>query len=69
MNTRLKSLEQHNMERRQAQSFALCPQPNGIACPHCSSELMDTDPSYVLASIPPQTAVHCQCGFKGTRVK
>ena len=43
------------------------PQPNGIACPKCGSELMDSD-SGVLTSMPPQRNVHCpKCGYKGYR--
>ena len=45
---------------------------NGIACPRCGAELLDSDPRYVLASYPPQLNIHCTaegCGYRGYRVK
>lgn len=45
------------------------PQENGIACPKCSAELLDTTPNQMLASLPPQKAVHCRkCGWRGHRL-
>lgn len=35
------------------------PQPNGIACPKCGAELMDSNPSITLTSY---------CEYHGTRV-
>ena len=44
------------------------PHPNGIACPECQCELMDSNPSICLTSCPPQYSVHCpSCGYTGTR--
>ena len=41
--------------------------PNGIECPECGVELVDSDPG-MLMSNPPQKTVACQgCGFTGTR--
>jgi DNA-directed RNA polymerase subunit RPC12/RpoP len=61
----LKSLEDHN---RQAWTFTTGPVKNGIACPNCGSELMDSNPSICLTSHPPQWAIHCpECGYSGTR--
>jgi hypothetical protein len=34
------------------------PQPNGIKCPKCGEELMDTYPNMILTSDPPQKNVH-----------
>jgi DNA-directed RNA polymerase subunit RPC12/RpoP len=44
------------------------PQPNGIKCPKCGEELMDTYPNMILTSDPPQKNVHCPtCDHKGYR--
>lgn len=69
----LKSLEEFNDERRalhRVMSDNLSPaRPNGIACPKCGKELMDSDPSITLTSCPPQKNIHCKgCGYKGYRV-
>jgi DNA-directed RNA polymerase subunit RPC12/RpoP len=40
---------------------------NGIACPNCNEELMDSD-NYILTSNPPQRNVKCtKCDFKSFR--
>lgn len=45
------------------------PRPNGIACPNCSIELVDSNPHMMMMSRPPMLAIHCRaCGYKGTRV-
>jgi predicted RNA-binding Zn-ribbon protein involved in translation (DUF1610 family) len=42
--------------------------PNGIACPECGTELVDTDRSFRTASCPPKYTVACQkCGYHGWR--
>lgn len=69
----LKSLDDHNKEAADAYSrwHDNSPRFNGIACPDCGNQLMDSSPNLVLTSIPPQTYVHCpygNCGYKGTRV-
>jgi DNA-directed RNA polymerase subunit RPC12/RpoP len=44
--------------------------PNGIACPECGSELMDSNPMLMLASNPPQLNIHCpKCNYKGYRIR
>lgn len=44
------------------------PRPNGIACPKCGVELMDSQPMMMLASNPPQKNIHCStCDYKGLR--
>jgi predicted RNA-binding Zn-ribbon protein involved in translation (DUF1610 family) len=59
------SLEEHN---RKAWTLTTGPVKNGIACPDCGSELMDSNPSICLTSHPPQWAIHCpECGYAGTR--
>jgi len=62
---RLETLEKHNWR---ATTFFSGPVRNGIACPDCGSELMDSNPSMCLTSHPPQWAIHCPgCGYAGTR--
>jgi DNA-directed RNA polymerase subunit RPC12/RpoP len=40
---------------------------NGIACPNCGEELIDSD-NYILTSNPPQRNVKClKCDFKSFR--
>ena len=42
------------------------PRPNGIECPKCKSELYDSFPVVIVASIPSQKQVIClKCNFKG----
>jgi len=44
------------------------PRPNGIACPKCAHELVDTNQGITLASYPPQKDVSCpECGYRGYR--
>jgi DNA-directed RNA polymerase subunit RPC12/RpoP len=44
------------------------PQLNGVKCPKCGKELMDTYPNMILTSDPPQKNVHCpKCDHKGYR--
>ena len=70
----MKSLDQHNQERREWRdklSNLNEPHPNGIACPKegCDGELWDSNPSMVLTSNPPQKNVHCPaCGYYGFRI-
>lgn len=65
----LKSLEGHNKEAREHyRDMDKYPRSNGLACPNCGRELMDSDPM-MLTSSPPQRNVHCSgCGFIGYRV-
>lgn len=66
---KLKSLEQHNKETLDYmyQLNKPYPRPNGLACPKCGCELMDTDGN-VLASHPPQRNVNCsKCDYRGYR--
>ena len=44
------------------------PYPNGIECPKCGAELMDSD-NMILTSSPPQRNIHCpKCGYRGYRL-
>ena len=43
---------------------------NGIECPECGEELLDSRPNLVLTSSPPKLGIHCEkCNYKGTRIK
>ncbi len=45
------------------------PKPNGLGCPDCGSELLDTSQDIMLLTSPPKLNVHCShCEFKGFRV-
>lgn len=64
----LKSLEDFNSDqgKRYTQEVST---KNGIACPKCGSELIDTNPSTVLASCPPQKNISCEdCDYTGYRI-
>ncbi len=64
----MKTLEEHNKEVLESNSNQNNPRLNGIKCPGCSKELMDNDPTFVMASNPPQVYIHCpSCGYKGRR--
>ena len=64
----LKTLFEHNIRIIEAHKSLCEPSPNGIACPDCGQELVDSNPGVVLTSLPPQMRIHCQgCDFKGTR--
>lgn len=42
---------------------------NGIKCPKCGNELIDSEPSMTLLVYPPRKRVEClECNFKSTRV-
>lgn len=66
--TDLKSLDDHNRQRLADAIASRKPRPNGIACPQCGAELLDSDPSACLTSNPPKTYVHCDaCEYRGYR--
>lgn len=69
---KLKSLEGHNASRSKAYDVIASinlPRPNGIACPKCGTELIDSDPTMTLASNPPQTNIKCpSCDYVGYRI-
>jgi hypothetical protein len=65
----LKSLHEFNRDRRAALRQQEGPQPNGIACPNCADEMLDSNPDAVLLTDPLQKAIHCPtCQYKGYRV-
>jgi len=67
----MKTLEDHNRERGEIHNEANSKKPvkNGIACPNCGDELLDSSPMNLLLSNPPKKDVHCDsCGFKNYRI-
>ena len=70
MKNKLKSLAENNAEslRSAFQMNDNSPQPNGIECPKCKEELMDSNPMMTLTSNPPKKNVHCpKCEYSGYR--
>jgi len=66
----LKSLAEHNthMQNLQMWDSIVQSRPNGIACPECGKELLDTNPNFALLTSPVQYRVHCSaCDYMGTR--
>lgn len=68
---KLKTLEEHNKLRFENynQSIYGTPRKNGIECPECGEELLDSSPNLVLTSYPPKLDIHCEkCNYRGTRI-
>ena len=60
-------LEDYNKQRI-SRVFSNQPSLNGIACPLCGNELMDSSPGTALLSYPPKYHVCCPiCNFHGYR--
>jgi ribosomal protein S27E len=71
MEKNLKSLDEYNGERVQCHFNLTFDQPrfNGITCPKCGEELMDTNPMVTLTSYPPKKNVNCsKCEYIGYRI-
>jgi len=69
--TGLTSLDEHNSNAwsTQVDLYSDEPRPNGIACPECGNELMDSNPMMTLTSHPAKKDVHCpKCEYKGYRI-
>lgn len=69
--TVLKDLKEHNSTARTLYQrlTSNSPRPNGIACPKCGNELLDSNPRMTLTSNPPQKNTHCSaCAYRGYRV-
>jgi DNA-directed RNA polymerase subunit RPC12/RpoP len=59
------SLKEHNS--RNLFEYNNVKKGNGVECPNCGEELVDSD-NYILTSNPPQRNVHCpKCNFKSYR--
>lgn len=72
MEKKLKPLNDHNGERMiyyYGSSKLGQPKLNGIACPKCGEELIDSNPMETLTSYPPQKNVNCsKCEYVGYRI-
>lgn len=69
MSKRLQSLEDFNKGRMTERLQMTAPRKNGIACPKCGAEMIDTNPDLSLLSNPPQKKIHCSdCGHRACRV-
>ena len=73
MAKKLKTLQEHNTMNTTFHRGLLPQSPvlNGIACPKCGEELLDTQPNVTLTSIPPQKNVGCssdKCDYTGYRI-
>ena len=72
MTKKLKSLEEHNTTTANShwwQFNSIEPRPNGIACPHCAEELVDSNPMITFTSFPPKKNVNCsKCDYVGYRI-
>lgn len=65
----MKTLEDFNAERREHYIRKETMFYNGIICPDCGVELIDTDPYMTLTSNPPQKSIGCiNCDYKGYRI-
>ena len=65
----MKTLDEHNAERRRSYQDSSAPCPNGIACPDCGAELLDLKPNEIFTSNPPQKKIGCpKCSYVGYRV-
>ena len=70
MGKKLIELKEYNQQRRKTYRRSKEPVPNGIACPECGKEMVDTHPGVTLMSLPPKKDIHCpECGYKDYRVK
>lgn len=70
MKKKLKTLGEANQERRAVHSFNFnTPTKNGISCPNCGEELLDSSPMMTLTSNPSKKNIHCEsCDYKGYRI-
>lgn len=65
---KLMSLEEFNLIKQRDNRAIYF---NGIACPKCGEELIDTHPNQVLASKPAKKATKCinpECDYRGYRL-
>ena len=71
MSKKLKNLGEHNAQASSSQWAMMDDSPvlNGIACPECGEELLDSNPMVTLTSMPAQKNVHCsKCDYVGYRI-
>ena len=68
---KLKDLSEHNSEASVIQYGFNNNNPikNGIACPKCSNELLDSSPMFTFTSHPAKKSIHCdKCDYVGYRI-
>lgn len=66
---KLIGLNEFNQRVLRENSYSNEPKPNGIACPKCGEELMDSSPMTTLTSYPAQKYIHCpKCDYVGFRI-
>lgn len=64
----LTPLSEHQSARLRHHAAQEGSRPNGIACPRCANELLDSNSSVILTTNPPQKSIHCaSCGWTGFR--
>jgi len=71
MTKNLKSLQKFNQERQEYHDHLDDPRPNGIACPKCGGELIDSSPGLIITTNPGLASIHCpsdDCDYVGTRL-
>ncbi len=69
MKKTLKSLVEHNKKISKYYYPGNTPETNGISCPDCGEELLDSRPNNILMSHPPQKNTHCNnCDYTGYRI-
>lgn len=67
----MKTLEEYNERKNERMEIhkLISERKNGIACPTCGEELIDTTPNVLLTSNPPQKNIECMnCGYIGYRL-
>lgn len=66
---KVKTLKEHNSDRMVIENSISEPIYNGLVCDICGGQLVDTYPSQLLFSNPPQKNVRCtKCSFDGYRI-
>ena len=68
--SKLKDLNEANEEVFKVREMLNSNEPrlNGIACPNCGAEMLDSNPMETLTSNPPQKRIHCSnCHYVGYR--
>jgi DNA-directed RNA polymerase subunit RPC12/RpoP len=67
----MRTLDEFNRDRRMLHEMMerYASVKNGIACPECGGELVDSEPNTTLTSNPPQKRIHCPaCSYSGLRI-
>ena len=64
---KLKTLLEHNDEKREINHNLYTEKLNGIECPDCKREMFDHG-AVTYASFPPKRAIVCSCGYSGFRL-